>query len=392
MFKAVVVLFLGIYLMTLLNYQSRPRTLLKPSRPDKFVPQTARVSFAVLATSWVLATPMALLFPAELEQVKHSGVKALLVVAAPVLAYWLVRRVSPQQRRSKRVLLGAKATGLLAVVVASEMLALNAGIPVLSVTGPLLLIATVATVTYLACMRLVEFGYWPTLLARQGWEHLLTSALLLGMAFWPEGLPDPARADGVTLVLFLLGVASFLTAVVAIVVGHLRQYRWMRSGPPANPAPPGVGCWPPKEGEVWLAIITHDDPQSTYKERPVLVWNTTPSHVDVLTITSQPKHGDNRYLPLNLAQWNSVLTKSSWLSLEIRPVPYAEMLRYMGHCPVNGLGDRLDRKVRTRNRPWPDFTRRHLWASAKNKHVGPHTEAVSTFRYRPPARPRSRTR
>ncbi|ONI89109.1 hypothetical protein ALI22I_16480 [Saccharothrix sp. ALI-22-I] len=110
--------------------------------------------------------------------------------------------------------------------------------------------------------------------------------------------------------------------------------------------------------------------------------DATPTHVEVLTITTQPKNGDNRYLPLPLSQWQPVLTKNGRLSLKPVPLPYSEFLKYMGGCPVEHMGDKLDRLILKRDKSWPGFAPQHLRASAMNRHVGPHQEAAPIDRRR----------
>jgi len=390
MIKVLAMSVLGLYLMFALLYLDRPRLLLKPGHHERTTHRVLGEPIAVLLAGPFLATPMTLLLPEERAQLSHSTVKMALVIVAFPLAYWLVKLLSPPRHKPRRLVLAIKAVGLVTAVVATEMLALEVNVPVLSVAGPLVVLAIVAATTYLACVRLADFSYWPTRLVRLGWEYLAAVAAIIGLTVWAGGqiIPDPRASGGLTQFVALLELAALVVACTATVVGYVRRNRWLLSGPPAKPAPPGVTSWPPEEGEVWLAIITHDDAQETHKERRVLVWDATPTHVEVLTVTTQPKHGDDRYLSLPLAKWQPVLTKDGWLSLEPRPVPYSDFLKFIGHCPVKGMGDKLDGLVRKRNKHWPGFALRHMRASAKNQHVGPHQDATPAD-YRHKSRSRS---
>jgi hypothetical protein len=388
MIKVLAVLMLVTYLLIALLYRDRPRLLDKPGRRERITNRVLVEPIAVLVGGPFLASPMVLLIADERERLSSNPVMMLLVPVAFVVAYKLVKLVSADRHKPQRLVLAGKALGLVAAVVAAELLARELGVPVLSIAGPLILLAIGAATAYLASMRVVEFGYWPALQVRLGRQFLAAVAVIVALTVWSGDpvVPVLSVSDGLTQFLVLLELAVVAVACTAAVAGCVRLRRWMRAGPPANPAPPGVAQWPPEEGEVWLAIITHEDERETHKERRVLVWKTTPTHVEVLTITTQNKRGDDRYLAMALADWEPVLTKNGWLSLEPRPLPYADLIKFMGYNRVTHLGDTLDRRVRTRAKSWPGFTPRHRRASAGNQHVGPHQEALAAN-----SRPRSRT-
>ncbi|MEV8438672.1 hypothetical protein AB0425_14935 [Actinosynnema sp. NPDC051121] len=367
---------LVLHLLFALLHQDRPRLLLKPGRREKVDHRVLGEPIALLLGGPFLGAPMVLVIPEERAKLGDNPVHVALVVLAFLLAYWLVGLLSAERDRSRRLRRAGRALGLVAAVVAADLIARAVGVPVLSQVGPLVALSVVAATAYLACLRLLDFGYWPTHLVALGWSYAAFPVLVVGVTALVDGgnLPDFREHWFVTS----LQLAVLAVAGTALVAGQLRRSRWLRDGPPARPAPPGVVNWPPEEGEVWLAIVTHDDERQTHKERRVLVWDATPTHVEVLTITTQPKNGDNRYLPLSLDQWDSVLTKEGWLSLEPHPLPYPDFIKFMGHCPVEGMGDRLDRLVRTPGKPRPGFTPQRLRALAANRHVGPHQQAAPT--------------
>ncbi|ONI89110.1 hypothetical protein ALI22I_16485 [Saccharothrix sp. ALI-22-I] len=116
----------------------------------------------------------------------------------------------------------------------------------------------------------------PRLLVKPGREFVLTVGVIIALTVLTGGqaIPDPTASGGLTRFVALLELAVLVVGCTAIVVGYRRRSRWLRSGPPADPAPPGVTQWPPEEGEVWLAIVTHDDERKP--TRNGASWSWTP--------------------------------------------------------------------------------------------------------------------
>ena len=124
-------------------------------------------------------------------------------------------------------------------------------------------------------------------------------------------------------------------------VGILGLVRWLRFG--SRPGLVALRDWPPLSGQVWNAMIRHQD--GTKKDRPVLIWhrwNPGDTSVRVLKITSvdQSKRRQ-RYVHLPLSEWGNVLSKESWLNLEVTQVPCAAFRSYRGQCPSEAEWDRL---------------------------------------------------
>lgn len=192
-------------------------------------------------------------------------------------------------------------------------------------------------------------------------------------------VPDPATATAGALLVAVLWWSLAGLSTGCAVAAAARLVRWLKTGPPARPAPPGVTSWPPAVGDVWTAELTHED--NTYKERPVIVLEHAPGFVRVLGVTSVDKSNRPRgYLKLRLVEWQGVLHKDGWLNLEIAHIPYCDLLWRRGECP-DRVWDVLCTKADVRERsaqagPAPGFTFRHRLRSAMNGHVGRDARTV----------------
>ncbi|MFE9773461.1 hypothetical protein ACFYOV_17605 [Streptomyces sp. NPDC005931] len=259
------------------------------------------------------------------------------------------------------------------------MTALDAVMGEQPLAGVTVVYATTAAV--LGLLRTVDHGYFPLLLL---WTALWKALLAAATAYWIRHiggalLPDPDEATAGAMLLAVLWWALAGLAAGCAVAAAVRLARWLRTGPPARSAPPGVTDWPPAVGDVWTAELTHDD--NTYKERPVVVLERTPGFVRVLGVTSVDKSGRRRgYLKLRLSEWKGVLNKDGWLSLEIRHVPYCDFLWRRGQCP-DRVWDVLCTEADVRERsakagPAPGLTFRHRLRSAMNAHVGRDARTV----------------
>ncbi|MET7602376.1 hypothetical protein ABZS96_07540 [Streptomyces avermitilis] len=349
----------------------------RPRLPStRFTPErSAHAPFAVAFGCWLVPVPMALLLQDGRADLKHSWWAVAMLMASPVVAFALVRMVAPQRLKRRRLLLAARAAALMAAVVAVEMAALDAGFPLLSVVGPMVTVSFAATATVLGVLRFVDHGYFPLVLLRTAAKQALMAG---GTGYWMHRTgatltPDPADSTTTAQVLALLWWSVVALSGGCALVAVARLVRWLRSGPPARPAPPGVAPWPPAVGDVWMAELTHDD--NTYKERPVVVLEHTPGFARVLGITSVDKSDRRRgYLKLHMSEWKGVLTKDGWLNLEIAQVPYCDFLWRRGECP-DPVWDALCTKAAVRERPAgrgpaPGFAFRHRLWSAMNAHAG----------------------
>jgi hypothetical protein len=268
---------------------------------------------------------------------------------------------------------------LLVVVVGVEMLAVRPGVPMLSQIGRIWAIAALATAGYLACWRMVDTGYWPLLLIRDGATSLLVA---VGIGWWQlaaGGSLALATAGTAQLAVTLLLMGVTAIGASALGVGGWRLRRWLRNGPPFWPRPPGIPDWPPEPGEVWNAEIIHDD--DNHKDRPVLIWEREANYANVLTVTSVDKSGrPEHYVKLPLSEWEGVLDKEAWLSLELTPVPYTDFRSMRGECPAR-FWQQLEAKKMVRERrpsatPAPGFAFRHRLFAAMNRRVGRDARTV----------------
>ncbi|MFE0027252.1 hypothetical protein [Amycolatopsis sp. NPDC059021] len=341
---------------------------------------------AILIGSQAMPLPMVLLLESERARLAGNWPHILVLAASPVVAYGLVRLLSPPRLKKRHGIMILRAAGLLVVVVAAERLALGAEVPVLSVGGPIGVIALLVTASYLACFRTADQGYWPLPLVRDGVQNAAILALIGWWIVAVDGtlVPDPRSAPGMAPAVALTFWAVVAVDLTELAVGGWRLQRWLRHGPPERPGPPGVPNWPPAPGEVWSVLLTHDT--GNYKDRPVLVLERTPTHANVLIMTSRDKSGSRFHQALDLADWRGVLDKAGYLSLEKTPVPFADFRLYRGDCTDRFwhrlLADSRIRDRRNSDSPAPGFAFRHRFASARNKHVGVNEGAQQPGRRR----------
>jgi hypothetical protein len=309
---------------------------------------------------------------------RDSWVCVALLALCFLVARPMVRTVAPERLKESRMLVAARAVGLCCAV-AGVMAQLGAQVDGQPMAGLTVVYATTAAV--LGLLRTVDYGYFPLVLLRRAlWKALL--AAVTGYWIHRTGgtlTPAPDDATAGTLLLAVLWWSLAALSAGCALVAAVRLVRWLRTGSPARPAPPGVTSWPPAAGDVWTAELTHDD--NTYKERPVIVLERTPHFVRVLGITSVDKADRPRgYLKLRLSEWKGVLTKDGWLNLEIVHVPYCDFLWRRGGCPDrvwNILCGKADvRERRAKAGPNPGFTFRHHLRSAMNAHVGRDARTV----------------
>ncbi|MEU6556697.1 hypothetical protein ABZ915_41615 [Streptomyces sp. NPDC046915] len=337
--------------------------------------------FAVGFGSWAL---WVLVFPAlrvGFTGTRNTWICGALFALCVLIARLMVRMAAPERLKGNRLLVVARAV-VLCCVVAAVLAPLDANVDRYPFAGLTVVYATAAAV--LGLLRTVDHGYFPLVLLRTAlWKGLLAAAT----GYWIHHsggtlVPDPDHATAGTLVLAVLWWSLPVLSAGCATVAAVRLVRWLKCGPPASPAPPGVTSpWPPSVGYVWTAELTHDD--DTHKERPVVVLEHTPEFVRVLCVTSVDKSGRSRgYLRLRASEWNGVLTKDGWLDLEIAHIPYCDFLWKRGECP-DRVWDVLNTTADVRERPAkagpaPGFAFRHRLSSAMNAHVGRDSRTVHT--------------
>ncbi|MCF3137047.1 hypothetical protein IPZ69_43375 [Streptomyces olivochromogenes] len=348
-------------------------------RSKRLTPEySAGAPLAVVFGSWAMWVLMFSVLRVGFTSTRNTWVCVALLVLCVLVARPLVRIAAPARLEGNRLLVAARALGLCCVV-AGVMAPLDAQVDKQPMAGMTVIYAT--TVAVLGLMRIADHGYFPLVLLRTAlWKALL--AVVTGYWIHHTGgtlVPDPDDATVGTLLLAVLWWSLVGLSAGCAVVAAVRLVRWLRTGPPARPAPPGVTSWPPAVGDVWTAELTHDD--NTYKERPVVVLERTPGFVRVLGVTSVDKSDRPRgYLKLRLSEWKDVLKKDGWLNLEIAHVPYCDFLWRRGECP-DRVWDVLCNKADVRERsaqsgPAPGFTFRHRLRSAMNTHVGRDARTV----------------
>jgi hypothetical protein len=352
----------------------RPRLMAKRLTPE----YSPGAPWAVVLGSWVMWVLMFPVLRAGFTGSRDTWICVALLVLCVLVARPMVRMAAPTRLKGSRTLVAARAVGLCCAV-AVVMAPLDAGVGNQPMAGMTVVYATNAAV--LGLIRIVDHGYFPLVLLRTAlWKALLAA----GTGYWIHHtggtlVPDPDDATAGTLLLAVLWWSLAGLSASCAVVAAVRLARWLRTGPSARPAPPGVQSWPPAVGYVWTAELTHED--NTYKERPVVVLEHTPGFARVLRITSVDKSGRPRgYLKLRRAEWEGVLTKDSWLDLEIAHIPYCDFLWRLGECP-DRVWNVLCKKADVRERsakagPAPGFTFRHRLRSAMNAHVGRDTRTV----------------
>ncbi|WP_435281605.1 hypothetical protein [Streptomyces koelreuteriae] len=333
---------------------------------------------AVGVGSWVMWVLMFPVLRVGFTSDRNTWICVALLVLCVLVARPMVRMVAPARLKGSRMLIAARAVGLCCAV-AGVMAPLETQVDKQVVAGVTVVYATTAAV--LGLLRAVDHGYFPLVLLRTAlWRALL--AVVTGYWIHHTGgtlAPDPDDATAGTLLLAVLWWSLVGLSAGCAVAAAVRLVRWLRTGPPARPAPPGVTSWPPAVGDVWTAELTHDD--NTYKERPVVVLERTPGFVRVLGITSVNKSDRPRgYLKLRPSEWEGVLKKDGWLNLEIAHIPYCDFLWRRGECP-DRVWDVLCKKADVRERsakagPAPGFTFRHRLRSAMNAHVGRDARTV----------------
>ncbi|MFC9504385.1 hypothetical protein [Streptomyces sp. NPDC057002] len=352
----------------------QPRLRSKRLKPE----YSAGAPLAVGLGSWVMWVLMFPVLRVGFTDTRNTWICVALLVLCVLVARPMVRMVAPARLKGSRILVAARAVGLCCVV-AGVMAPLETEVDKQPMAGMTVVYATTAAV--LGLMRIVDHGYFPLVLLRTAlWKALL--AVVTGYWIHHTGgtlVPGPDDATPGTLLLAVLWWSLVGLSAGCAVAAVVRLVRWLRTGPPARPAPPGVTSWPPAVGDVWTAELTHDD--NTYKERPVVVLERTPGFVRVLGITSVDKSDRRRgYLKLRLPEWEGVLRKDGWLNLEIAHIPYCDFLWRRGECPDRAW-DVLCGKADVRERsakagPAPGFTFRHRLRSAMNAHVGRDSRTV----------------
>ncbi|SDS91081.1 hypothetical protein [Actinoplanes derwentensis] len=313
--------------------------------------------FVVAAGSLIVPAPVLLIVDLGRSLTVLDFVAAGL---APVAAFVVTRWVSPAWWKSSSGWIAVRAALLVTLVVGAELS--TAGTTSLVRAW---LVSAIVTAGYLACWRVLDTGYWPVLLIRDGVILLVVAgAAALGPGPFATRSTDP-RELAVTLLIVVLAAAG----LVAVLTGGWRLRRWLRHGPPFWPRPPGLASWPPEPGQVWNAAIIHDD--DNHKDRPVVVWERTPGYVKVLTVTSVDKSAKpEHYLRMPLAEWHRVLTTDAWLSLELTPVPYPDFRSLRGECPERFWRKIGNRRIREPRSFTPSLTVRHRLRSAMNRRVG----------------------
>lgn len=335
-------------------------------RPRRYESAGAGAPFAVLAGSLLVATPVVLLVDQERERIlANPALAAAILTPAPVVAFALVRRISPPWWKPWHLWIAGRAVLLLALVAGATWLAAAPGVPLQSQILRLWIVAVIATAGYLACWRVVDTGYWPLLLIRDG--TVLTAIAATGAVLHRRF--DLRAAGPWQLAETLLIGALAAAGVFALLIGGLRLRRWLRDGPPLWPLPPGIASWPPEPGEVWNAVIVHED--GNHKDRPVVVWDRAANHALVLPVTTVDKSArSEQYLRVFLSEWHRVLTKDAWLSLELTPVPYTDFRSLRGACPERAWEKLGRRKIRDPRRAAPSLAHRHRLYAAMNRRAG----------------------
>ncbi|HWS37964.1 MAG TPA: hypothetical protein VN408_35180, partial [Actinoplanes sp.] len=278
---------------------------------------------------------------------------------APLVAFAVTRWVSPAWWKPARLRLAGRAALLVTLVAGAEVWTAGTVSPARAY-----LVSVIVTAGYLACWRLVDTGYWPLLLIRDGTILLVVAG---GAAAW-AGRFDPRAGDLPELAVTLLVVVLAAAGATAVLAGGWRLRRWLRVGAPFWPRPPGPASWPPERGEVWDAAIVGADDR--HRDRPVVVWERAAGHVLVLPVTAaiEPGRADG-YLRLPLAEWHRVLSEDSWLSLELTPVPYPDFRSVRGACPDRFWKRIGNRRIRQPRSFTPSLTVRHRFRSAMNRRV-----------------------
>ncbi|MEV0736438.1 hypothetical protein AB0I51_10785 [Streptomyces sp. NPDC050549] len=328
--------------------------------------------FAVGFGSWVMWVLMFTALRVGFTGTRNTWICVGLLALCVLVARPMVRMVAPARLKGSRLLVAARAVGLCSVVT-GVMAFLATGIGNQAMAGLAVVYATTAAV--LGLLRTVDHGYFPLVML---WSALQKALLAVVTGYWIDHTgstlaPDPDHATAGALLLAVLWWSTVGVSAGCAVAAAVRLVPWLRTGPPADPAPPGVKSWPPAVGDVWTAELTHDD--NNYKERPVLVLEHTPGFVRVLGVTSVDKSDRKRgYLKLRLSEWEGVLKKDGWLNLEIAHIPYCDFLWRHGECP-DRVWNLLCTKADVRERPAkagpaPGFTFHHRLRSAMNGHVG----------------------
>ncbi|WP_433788994.1 hypothetical protein [Actinoplanes sp. CA-252034] len=276
--------------------------------------------FAVLAGSLLTPLPIVPLLAGA------SSWQWALVAAGPIAAYLLVRRVSPPWWRRWHGWMALRAALLALVVAGVELTVVDRSETATAQASRIWIVSLIVTAGYLACWRVVDTGYWPLLLIRDGGILLAVA----GAGMWWQRRYD---LDGPATTLLIGAVAAAGTS--ALVAGLWRLVRWLRHGPPSWPRPPGPATWPPQPGQVWNATVDRED-------RPVVVWELNRHCAYVLPVT--PVDGPREHMRLPLAEWHRVLSDDAWLSLQVTPVPYTGFRSVRGRCPER-FWERMGRRT-----------------------------------------------
>ncbi|MEU8663477.1 hypothetical protein, partial [Actinoplanes philippinensis] len=144
--------------------------------------------------------------------------------AGPVAAYLLVRRVSPPWWRRWHGWMASRAGLLVFLVAGVELTLVSRSLPATAQASRIWIVSLIVTTGYLACWRVVDTGYWPLLLIRDG-VILLTVA---GAGRWWQRAYD---LDGPATTLLIGAVAA--AGLSALAAGLWRLVRWLRHGPPS---------------------------------------------------------------------------------------------------------------------------------------------------------------
>ncbi|GIF40386.1 hypothetical protein [Actinoplanes xinjiangensis] len=249
-----------------------------------------------------------------------------LAATGPVAAYAMARRVSPPWWRPWHGWIAGRAALLLFLVAGTELTLVDRSVPATGQAALIWIVSLIVTAGYLACWRVVDTGYWPLLLIRDG-------AVLLAMAGAGAWWQRRSGLDGPATTLLVAAVAA--VGVSALLAGMWRLVRWLRHGPPSWPRPPGPATWPPQPGQVWNATVDRED-------RPVVVWELKRHCAYVLAVTSSD--GVREHMRLPLAEWHRVLSDDAWLSLQITAVPYTDFRSVRGRCP-DRFWERMGRRT-----------------------------------------------
>ncbi|GAA4953911.1 hypothetical protein [Actinoplanes utahensis] len=341
-------------------------------RPRRYGWAGLGAPLTVLIGSLPLPEPAALL--AEPDRVELFGdwaLAAAILVPAPLVAFALVRRISPPWWKPWHLWIAGRAALLLLIVAGATRAAAAPDVPLRSQLPRIWLVSLIATAGFLACWRVVDTGYWPVLLLRDG--TILLAIAVAGA--WLHG-PFDLRAPGLWRLAETLLIGAIAAAgVFALLLGGLRLRKWLRRGPPSWPLPPGIASWPPEPGEVWNAVIVDED--GNHKDRPVVVWDRAAGHATVLTVTTagEPARPEQQ-LRLTLAEWHRVLTTDAWLSLELTPVPYTDFRSRRGDCPERSWERLGRRRIRDPRPAAPSLAHRHRLYAAMNRRAGVDTRTL----------------